>query len=185
MQPAVFLDRDGVIIKNRASYVLTWAEVEFYPEALHALVAISTSPYKIVIVTNQSPVGRGMMTMSTANDINERLVKTIEQHGGRIDGVFICPHAPREKCNCRKPKPGLIHQAAAALTLDLPRSILIGDAYSDLLAGQAAGIHQTALVLTGRGAAQIRKWKPRRLKPFLTFDSLSQALAALVPPGQL
>ena len=181
MQPAIFLDRDGVIIKNRTSYVLNWAEVEFYPEALHALAAVSTSPYKIVIVTNQSPVGRGIMTMSTAIDINQRLVKTIEQHGGRIDGVFICPHAPWEKCSCRKPKPGLIQQAASALMLDLPRSILIGDAYSDLLAGQAAGINQTALVFTGRGATQIRQRKPRRLKPFLTFDSLSQALAVLVP----
>jgi len=183
VQPAIFLDRDGVIVKNRASYVLKWEEVEFYPEALDALAAISASPYKIVIVTNQSPVGRGIMAMSTALEINQRLVETIAQHGGRIDGVFICPHAPREKCDCRKPKPGLIQQAAAALMLDLPRSILIGDAYSDLLAGQAAGLHQTALVLTGRGAAQIRQWKPRRLKPFLTFDSLSQALAALVPAG--
>ena len=181
MQPAIFLDRDGVIIKNRASYVLKWAEVEFYPEALHALAQASTGPYKIVIVTNQSPVGRGIMTMKTAIDINHRLVETIEQHGGRIDGIFLCPHAPREKCNCRKPKPGLIQQAADALSLDLQRSMLIGDAYTDLLAGQAAGLRQTALVLTGRGAEQIRQRKPRRLKPFLTFDSLSQALATLIP----
>ena len=180
MQPAIFLDRYGVIIKNRSSYVLDWSDVEFYPQALRALAEASTSPYKTVIVTNQSPVGRGLLSLQAAQEINQRLVATIEQSGGRVDGVFMCPHTPQERCSCRKPRPGLIFQAAEALSIDLGRSILVGDALSDLLAGHAAGVGQTALVLSGRGAAQSRQWKPKRLKPFLKFHMLDEALTTLI-----
>lgn len=181
MFPALFLDRDGVIIENRASYVQSWADVRFYPGALEALRRTKSSPYKIVIVTNQSAVGRGIISLETADEINRRLVKTIEEHGGRVDGLFMCPHAPSDGCACRKPAPGLLLQAAQALSLDLGQSILIGDALSDLQAGQAAGIRQIVLVRTGRGSEQERLVVPGTLKPFLTFDTLEQALAALIP----
>lgn len=183
MHPAIFLDRDGVIIENRPNYVRRWEDVLFYPQALQALAGARGSPYKIVIVTNQSAVGRGMISLETAHEINRRVIETIEAHGGRIDGSFICPHAPQDDCDCRKPKPGLFRQAAEALSLDLGQSYLIGDALSDLLSGQAAGLRQTILVRTGRGAAQEALPKPQELKPFLTFDTLSQALAALLQNG--
>jgi D-glycero-D-manno-heptose 1,7-bisphosphate phosphatase len=176
---AIFLDRDGVIIENRPTYVRSWADVAFYPQALDALVKVSSSPYKIVIVTNQSAVGRGLISLETAMQINQQVLETIEGHGGRIDGIFMCPHAPEEDCDCRKPKPGLFIQAAETLSLDLARSSLIGDAFSDLLAGQAAGLHRTALVRTGRGDSQLRLPRPILLEPFLTFDSLADALKEL------
>ena len=180
MHAAIFLDRDGVIIENRSSYVRSWKHVAIYPQALPALARISASPYKIVMVTNQSAVGRGVITLTAAWEINYRLVKAIEQAGGRIDAVFMCPHAPEEGCDCRKPKPGLIERAAESLGLDLSRSILIGDALSDIQAGQAAGVGQTALVCTGLGKEQARLAKAKTLKPFAIFDSLDEALAALV-----
>jgi D-glycero-D-manno-heptose 1,7-bisphosphate phosphatase len=183
MQPAIFLDRDGVIIENRPDYVRHWEDVHFYPHALQALAGIRNSPYKIVIVTNQSAVGRGMISLETAIEINQRVIETIAEHGGRIDGSFICPHTPQDDCDCRKPKPGLFHQAAKALSLDLGQSYLIGDALSDLLAGQAAGLRQTVLVRTGRGAAQESLSRPKELKSFLTFETLSEALAALLQNG--
>jgi D-glycero-D-manno-heptose 1,7-bisphosphate phosphatase len=178
--PAIFLDRDGVIIENCPDYIRRWEDVHFYPQALQALATIRTSPYKIVIVTNQSAVGRGLITLETALHINQLIIETIRQHGGRIDGSFICPHEPQDECDCRKPKPGLFYQAAKALTLDLGMSFLIGDALSDLLAGQAAGLRHVALVRTGRGSEQEVLLKQIELKSFSTFETLSAALSELI-----
>lgn len=180
MYPAFFLDRDGVIIENRPSYVRSWADVAIYPQALDALARISASRYKIVIVTNQSMVGRGYVSLKTAWDINKRLVKVIEEAGGRIDRVFMCPHAPQEMCDCRKPKPGLLLQAQKTLSLDLSQSMMIGDALSDLHAGQAAGILQNILVRTGRGSSQSQVPIPEYLKPLQIYDTLADAIEKLV-----
>ena len=180
MNPAIFLDRDGVIIENRASYVRSWADVVIYPQALEALAKFSSSLYKFVIVTNQSPVGRGIISLEQAVHINTKLVELIDQTGGRIDGAFMCPHAPQDGCNCRKPQPGLLYQAAESLSLDLSQSVMIGDALSVLLAGQAAGLRQTILVRTGRGASQADLPRPENLKPYLIYNTLSEALTDIV-----
>lgn len=180
MYPAIFLDRDGVIIENVPSYVRSWEEVRFIPESLIALKKAQSSSYKVVIVTNQSAVGRGILPLEFAWEINHRLVNIIRQAGGRVDGIYMCPHAPEDHCDCRKPKPGLILRAAADLSLDLPRSILIGDALSDLLAGQAAGIPRNILVRTGRGSEQERLLYPPAIHPFLVFNDLSEALSSVL-----
>lgn len=180
MFPGLFLDRDGVIIENRPAYVRKWSDVSIYPDALEALAKASSSPYQIVIVTNQSAVGRGIMTMEQAEAINHKLVHQIEQSGGRIDAVYMCPHAPQNHCACRKPLPGLITQAADELSLDLSRSIMIGDALSDLLAGHRAGVRKLALVLTGRGKDQALLPRPEDLVSFVTYNSLAEALAQLL-----
>ena len=136
MKPAIFLDRDGVIIENHPDYVRSWDDVIFYPQALSALAQICQSPYAIVLITNQSAVGRGIISINMAWAINQQLVDVVQQSGGRIDGVYMCPHAPWEGCDCRKPKPGLFLQAAQELGLDLGRSLMIGDALTDLPVGQ-------------------------------------------------
>ncbi len=176
MYPAIFLDRDGVIVENRANYIRSWADVEIFDQAISALARAASSPYKVVIVTNQSAVGRGIISLQTAQDINHELLEVIQQAGGRVDGIFICPHTPDDQCNCRKPKPGLILEAAQALSLDLNRSILIGDALSDIQAGQNAGVGQTALVRTGRGSEQEQIKDEANLESFPIFDTLADAL---------
>jgi D-glycero-D-manno-heptose 1,7-bisphosphate phosphatase len=182
MVPALFLDRDGVIIENRPGYVRSWSDVLIYPQALYALSKIASTSYKIFIVTNQSPIGRGLMTKAAADSINTRLLREIRDAGGRIDGVFMCPHAPQKDCDCRKPRPGLIYQAARTHLIDLSHSILVGDALTDIQAGQAAGLGTLALVLTGRGAAQLSSYpKPRTSLPFQVFDDLEDALHHLIP----
>jgi histidinol-phosphate phosphatase family protein len=180
MYPAIFLDRDGVIIENRSNYVRRWEDVAIFGQALTALAQVKSSPYKIVVVTNQSAVGRGIISLETVLEINDRLVKIIKQTGGRIDGVYVCPHAPQDLCACRKPKPGLLLQAADELSLELSRSILIGDALSDILAGQAAGVQQTALVQTGLGVEQAVIAKANISKPFSIYATLEEALSELV-----
>lgn len=176
LRAAVLLDRDGVIIENRDNYVRSWADVSIYPQALEALARLHEAGYPVALVTNQSAVGRGLLSLAEAQQINSRLVGAIERAGGRVEGVYMCPHAPDEGCNCRKPRPGLIWQAAEELGLDLSGSVLIGDALSDLEAGQRAGVGWTALVRTGRGAAEER----RAAGPVRVYDTLSAAVEALL-----
>lgn len=180
MNPAIFLDRDGVIVENVDTYILDWSDVQIIPQVLDALVKVSHTDYKIVIVTNQSAVGRGLLPLKKANSINQRLERLIIGFGGRIDGIYMCPHTPRDQCNCRKPLPGLLRQAADDLSLDFSRSIIIGDAWTDLLAGQAVGIPQKVLVRTGRGKFQSQMKAPTGLDSYLLYDTLTDALLDLV-----
>jgi D-glycero-D-manno-heptose 1,7-bisphosphate phosphatase len=113
--------------------------------------------------------------LQTAQNINDRLLKTIQENGVQVDGLYMCPHKPEDECTCRKPKPGLLLQAADELSLDLSSSWMIGDAWTDLLAGQAAGVGGTVLVRTGRGAAQLLDSQPEGIKPFLISDDLLDA----------
>jgi len=183
MYPAIFLDRDGVIIENRPNYIRSWEDVSIYPQAVLALSRIRSSPYKVIIVTNQSAVGRGLISYPEAETINRRLLAELERAGCRIDAVYLCPHTPEDRCACRKPQPGLILQAAQELSLDVSRSWMIGDAWSDLLAGQTAGILQNVLVRTGRGLEQSLLPKPPGLESAWIYDTLAQALEALILPG--
>jgi len=180
MRPAIFLDRDGVIIENRTAYIRSWDDVHIFPQALNALARLQSSPYKIVIVTNQSVVGRGLISLQAAWEINRQLIAVIERAGGRIDQVYLCPHIPEDECTCRKPKPGLILQAARELSLDLSHSILIGDTLSDLQAGRLAGVKQVALVRTGLGATLAQSTPGAEPRDYPAYDTLADALAELV-----
>jgi len=176
MFPAIFLDRDGVIIENKTDYVRDWSQVNFFPGAVQALSNSKLVVYKIVIVTNQSAVGRGIISLETANNINNRLVRSTQDIGGRIDGVYICPHSPDDGCDCRKPKPGLLLKAAQELSLDLKRSWMIGDAWTDIQAGQSAGVRGTIILKTGRGTDQLTLPKPDDVADYLVCDNLLQAI---------
>ena len=94
--PAIFLDRDGVIIENRSDYVKSWQEVIIYPQALLALAVLSRTPYKIVVVTNQSAVAKGLTDLAEVQVIHRNLVGEVASAGGRIDACYLCPHSPEE-----------------------------------------------------------------------------------------
>lgn len=151
LRAAIFLDRDGVINENRAQYVRTWEQVQLLAGALPALVRLAGSAFAVVIVTNQSAIGRGLLGGQMAQHINTQLVAQLAQAGARIDGVYVCPHRPDEDCACRKPRPGMLLQAARELQLDLAKSWMVGDAVTDAQAGLAAGT-RALLVRTGRGS---------------------------------
>lgn len=152
---AFFLDRDGVINRERADYVKSWEEFEFLPGVLAALQRLATVNVPIFVITNQSAIGRGFVTRETVNAIHQAAQARIKAAGGRIDGFFVCPHRPDENCDCRKPKPGLLFQAAKAFGLDLGQCIFIGDALTDFQAAEVAGC-QSILVESGRQGAQLR-----------------------------
>jgi D-glycero-D-manno-heptose 1,7-bisphosphate phosphatase len=152
--PAVFLDRDGVINRNRADHVKCWEEFEFLPGALEALQLLAQVRLPVIVVSNQGAIGRGLTTRAAVDDTNWRMVEAIRRAGGRVDDVLYCPHRPEDGCECRKPRPGLLLEAAERWDLDLRGSILVGDAHSDVLAAENAGC-RALLVLTGRGREQI------------------------------
>ncbi len=174
--PALFLDRDGVIMENRANYVRSWTDVEFFPKALQALANYRSIPHKIFIVTNQSAVGRGIMSLETAVSLNNQIIDVVREHNGRIDDAYLCPDPPGINSTCRKPAPGMLLQAAEEHQIDLSQSIMIGDALTDVEAGQAAGVKTAVLLLTGRGKVQFSLPKRHELPPFKVFHDLSSAL---------
>lgn len=151
---AIFLDRDGVICKNRSDHVKSWAEFEFLPGVKESLAVLSRLDLPLIVVTNQAAIGRELMTVELLEDLHQRMVAEIAAHGGRIDRIMYCPHRPEDGCDCRKPKPGMLLQAAAEMGIDLTHSYLVGDAATDIQAGQQVGCH-TILVLTGRGVEQL------------------------------
>ena len=176
MKPAIFLDRDGVLIESRRDYVRSREDVVIYSGALEAVAKASRSDYRVVIVTNQSGVGRGLIDVEEADAINRQLVIEVQKAGGRIDAVCMCIHTPEQECGCRKPKPGLLLHATGLLGLDLANSIMIGDAITDLEAGEAAGVGRVALVRTGRGEEQLK------LNGDVSevYEDLAEALAAMI-----
>ena len=155
---AVFLDRDGVICRNRSDHVKSWDEFVFVPGALQAIARLAEAGLSVVVVTNQAIINRRMVSVDVVEDIHARMERAIESAGGNVDRVLYCPHRPDEHCACRKPEPGMLFAAAKEMGLDLGQSYLIGDAETDMRAGRRAGC-RCFLVLTGRGTRQlVRCW---------------------------
>lgn len=140
LTPAIFIDRDGVVNRNRDDYVRSWGEFEFFPDSLQHLALLAELGLPVYIVTNQSCIGRGLVPQQVVEDVNSKMVRIIREHGGRVDDIALCPHAPEDQCECRKPRPGLLLQLAQKHRIDLTRSFFIGDALSDAQAALAAGV---------------------------------------------
>ncbi len=175
---AIFLDRDGVIIINREDYVKSWDEVHFVPGASAAIRSLNEAGWRVVMVTNQSCVGRGIVTDAFVRAIHDRMLQEIAAEGGRIDSVFFCPHHPEVGCDCRKPLPGMLHQAAVELGIDLNSSYIIGDSLTDIQAGASAGV-KGVLVRTGHGTASEAKLLAGSASatPVAIADALPEACA--------
>lgn len=175
MQPAIFLDRDGVICENRPDHVKAWDEFAFLPGVLDALRMLAETNTTVVVVTNQAIINRGLVSRDTVDEINRRMVIEVQQQGGRVDAVLYCPHRPDERCLCRKPQPGLLMQAAEQFNADLRQSFLVGDARSDIEAALAVG-SKPILVLTGRGKEQWRLLQECRVNGYRTAADLLDAV---------
>lgn len=135
---ALFLDRDGTLIVD-VGYPRDPARVELIPGATSVLRELQNH-WLLVVISNQSGVGRGMITPAEATAVHDRFVAAFAAEGVAFAGFYYCPHAPEARCPCRKPAPGLLLQAADELALDLGSSALVGDKASDLDAGRAAGV---------------------------------------------
>jgi len=175
---AVLLDRDGVINEERPGYVTRWEEFRFLPGALEAMAALQAADMRLAVITNQSAVGRGLLPAETLDDIHERMVTRCAAGGVAIERVFACRHAPWDGCACRKPRPGLLLQAMAALDERPQSCVAIGDSVEDLLAAQAASV-PFVLVRTGRGEQAFRHPASRRHPPILVARDLRAAVHVL------
>jgi histidinol-phosphate phosphatase family protein len=136
---AVFLDRDGVLTRERSDYVKTPDELEVLPGIGPPLRNLRKMGFRLVVVTNQSVVGRGLATDAEMGRIHEKLQSELKRMGCSVDAIYYCPHLPGAGCSCRKPEPGLILRAAKDLGLDIASSWMIGDKEIDLEAANRAG----------------------------------------------
>lgn len=136
MKRAVFLDRDGVLNRLRpGDYVKSPAELELMPGAAEAVKALQSAGFFTVLVSNQQGVGKGILTQEDLDAVTEALRAKVP-----LDAVYYCPHLQSEGCICRKPKPGLIRLAVTEHQLDVSRSLMVGDSFSDLQAARTAGV---------------------------------------------
>ena len=172
----VILDRDGVINYDSVAFIKTPDEWKPIPGSLEAIAHLTQAGYRVVVATNQSGIGRGLLDMVSFNAINDKMCKAVGQVGGRIDAMFFCPHANTDNCSCRKPATGMFKEIAERFGLDLKGVPAIGDSLRDLQCAAAVGA-LPVLVLTGKG----KKTKAEGGLPENTqiFADLSAAVDAL------
>ena len=150
----IILDRDGVINEDSDDYIKSPVEWQPIAGSLEAIAKLSQNGYKIVVVTNQSGLGRELFTVEALNAIHMKMNTHLAQFGGIIDAVFFCPHIPEDNCNCRKPKPGLYNDISERLRVSLNKVFCVGDKMTDIQAIQSAG-GKPVLVRTGKGQSEI------------------------------
>lgn len=151
----VFLDRDGVINRNRPDYVRTLSQWIPLPGAFQAISRLCGTGHPVIVVTNQSGIGRGLFPEENLLRIHGRMESMLHEAGGSFAGVYHCPHRPESGCLCRKPETGMIDRARRELKL-ASGGWIVGDAETDMELGRRAGL-KTVLVLTGRGRSQYGK----------------------------
>ena len=185
---AVFLDRDGVLVRDTGPST-TFESDLILPGAVEAIATLTAAGFLNIIVTNQTVIARGLLTREVVEGIHERLTACLSEGGGSIDAVYVCPHHPdatlpeyRVDCQCRKPAPGMLIQAAADLGIDFSRSFLIGDRLSDIAAGHRVGV-RTILLESGRHEDEpIRssQWPVSAPVPDFRCASLSEAVERIL-----
>lgn len=149
LKPAVFLDRDGTLIDERG-YLSDPNRIHFYLPVFAALRRLQKAGFKLVILTNQSGVGRGYFSLRQLGKINARFKSLLMKKGVRLDGIYFCPHHPEAGCKCRKPQPLMGIRAARDLSIDLKRSFMVGDQLGDMKLAAQLKV-PAVLVLTGHG----------------------------------
>ena len=177
-QPAIFLDRDGVLNVVRGGYyVRNRDEMEWLPGAAEAVGRLATAGWRIVVITNQSGIGRGFYTRQDVEGIHAAMEEAILEHGGRFEALYVCPHTDMDGCDCRKPMPGMLRCAAEELGVDLPGSYFVGDSETDTLAGRAAGCRTIAVASGMSASEEIAQWA---VAPDGVYASLAEAADAIL-----
>ncbi|MBI4778757.1 D-glycero-beta-D-manno-heptose 1,7-bisphosphate 7-phosphatase [Candidatus Desantisbacteria bacterium] len=140
VQRVVFLDRDGVINKKlEGDYVKSYDEFIFLPGVIEAIKRIKQKGLMVIVITNQSGIGRGIMSEDDLTKVHKQMLAEMKKEGATIDAIYYCPHSPDNGCDCRKPKDGLFKQALMDFNIDMKNSWMIGDEQKDIEAGEKAG----------------------------------------------
>ena len=173
----VFLDRDGVINHDSPDYIKSWEEFEFLPGSVEAIRHLTKNGFTIIIITNQSAISRKMISAKELDHIHLRMREACRARGGSIRDIFFCPHMPEKKCDCRKPKPGLIFQAETKYNIDIPGTAMIGDSAKDIECARNAGCGQAILVQTGNFSKAMRQLTEKNIQPdFIARDLFDAVL---------
>jgi heptosyltransferase-2 len=171
----VFLDRDGTLNED-PGYLRSSADVKLLSGVGPALARLKSAGARLVVVTNQSGVGRGFLTLKDLEAIHARLEGLLEQHEAALDAIYFCPHHPDDRCRCRKPARGMVDRAASELQLDLRRSYLIGDHVSDMQLAKSVGA-KPVLVTTGKvDAPAVEKLRAVQALPDKVVSSMPEAV---------
>lgn len=171
-QPAVFLDRDGTLIEE-VNYLHRVGDLRIFPATADALRSLKDAGYLLIVVTNQSGIGREVYGECDMRGIHELMQEKLD---GLIDAFYFCPHLPCDGCHCRKPALGMIESAMADFEIDITRSWMVGDKRIDIETGLAANM-QTALVLTGYGASHEATLETQ---PNVIVEEIGAAAAAII-----
>lgn len=169
----ILLDRDGVINFDSFEYIKSPDEWRAIPGSLEAIAQLNRHGYRVLIVTNQSGLARGLFDIEVLDQIHEKLVRELSAVGGYIEEIFFCPHHPDEACDCRKPRPGLLEQIAEKYSIHFPDTFFIGDSWSDMQVAQAMQC-QPLLVRTGNGELTLQKYP--ELAHIPAFTNLASAV---------
>ncbi len=180
MKPAIFLDRDGVLIEER-NYLHRVEDVAFLPGVAPALKRLADAGFKLFIVSNQSGVGRGYFTLADVERVNEHLRRELARAGVRLEKIYIAPEAPGQPSRSRKPSPQFLFDARDEFGVDLAQSFMIGDKLIDLECGWNAGVQASILVRTGYGA-KLEQKSPEPLKRAVMVDDLNGAADWILRP---
>lgn len=176
----IILDRDGVINEDSDEYIKTPDEWQALPGSMDAIARLNRGGYRVVVATNQSGIARGMFDIETLSAMHKKMHDLASVAGAHIDGIFFCPHGPDDKCNCRKPKPGLFQEIAARLGTSLEGVPCVGDSLRDLQAGASQGC-LPILVKTGKGKQTLDTKKNDLPAGTQVFDKLADVAEHLVP----
>jgi D,D-heptose 1,7-bisphosphate phosphatase len=177
MAEAVFIDRDGVINVDYG-YVHRVEDFEFIPGSVQALKRLSRSDYNIIVITDQSGIGKGYYTKDDLVAVHAYMEQELDKQGIKVDAIYYCDHAPEDNCDCRKPKVKNLEKAARDFSLDLSRCWLIGDKTRDIQTGKNAGC-RTILVMTGKGGSD----KDFEVRPDVVAKDLKEAVGRILGPG--
>jgi histidinol-phosphate phosphatase family protein len=149
MTRAVFLDRDGVINQKpeEGEYITSWDEFHILPGVAEGIALLKQAGYAVIVITNQRCVAKGLLTVTDLEKMHEQMSQTLQRAGAKLDAIYYCPHDYEPPCNCRKPAPGLLLEAAEVHGVDLCSSWMVGDSEIDMQAGKRAGC-KTVRVIT-------------------------------------
>ena len=163
LKKVVFLDRDGTINVDSADYIRSRADFKFIPGSLEAIRDLTGNGYTAIVITNQSALARKFISREELDAIHVEMCRAVASAGGSITDIFLCPHLPDEGCACRKPAPGMIHQARQKYSIELADSVMVGDSVKDMACGCNAGCGRTVLVKSGLNADVEREIKQKSI----------------------
>jgi D-glycero-D-manno-heptose 1,7-bisphosphate phosphatase len=175
----IILDRDGVINEDSDDYIKSPEEWIPIPGSLDAIARLNHAGYAVAIASNQSGISRGYFTLETLAAMSLKMNELLSQHGGRIDAMVFCPHGPKDGCDCRKPKPGMLIEIGNRFKTSLNNVLFVGDNINDIKAARAAGV-KPVLVKTGKGEQTIAMLAEDDLNNIAVYDDLDDVVNSLL-----